>query len=329
MANVKEIQDRIKSVNDTMKITNAMYMISSNKLRKAKKSLEDTEPYFRAVNSMIGRVIRHLPEDMHDIYLEDNNLPEWTEKTVGYIVVTDDKGLAGAFNHNVLKMTERAMAKNKHNKLYVVGEVGRNYFMRKDVEVAEEFRYTAQNPTMGRARALSSYVIDDFLNHKIDELYIVYTEMKNSLVSETNMERLLPLARHNQEAIRQSEAIINDSTELNLREYFLMDPSPKAVLDNIVPNLVVGYIYGALVESYCSVQNSRMIAMDSANKNAKEMIHDLSMSYNRERQAMITQEITEVASGAKALRHAKEMLAKQRAAREEALRKEEEEGKRI
>ena len=272
MANTREIQSRMKSIQDTMKITNAMYMISSTKLRKAKKNLEETEPYFYTLQTMVSRIVRHLPEIDNKYFDERKDKPA-EEKTTGLVVVTADKGLAGAYNHNVLKMAEEQMQKAGQTgkyKLFVVGELGRQYFGHRGIEVAEQFQA-----------------------EQLDEVYIIYTNMVNSVTTEPQMMRLLPIIKE--------RFITKDGQDLSMyQEPLVMTPSPKAVLDNIVPDFVMGYVYGALVESFCSEQNARMMAMEAANKNASAMIHDLSIQYNRVRQAMITQEITEVIAGAKA-----------------------------
>ncbi|WP_022767053.1 ATP synthase F1 subunit gamma [Butyrivibrio sp. NC2007] len=301
MANIKEIRERIASVSDTKKITNAMYMISSTKLRKAKKMLSDTEPFFYATKDMIERVVNNLPEGTKNIFLElRDDIPE-SKKKRGYLVFTDDKGLAGAFNHNVIKLTEEALANKKgENKLFVIGEVGRYHFNSENVDIEEFFPFTSQNPTLHRARKISAEIMDYYYNRKIDEFYIIFTTIRGN-TCDARIERILPLDFLS--ALKRKKAPIRG----NMYEEFLMEPSPSAVLDNIVPNYVTGYIYGALVESFCSVQQSRMMAMDNANKNAEMMIVDLKKSYNRQRQAMITQEITEVVSGAKALKRSKEI----------------------
>ena len=301
MANIKEIRERIASVSDTKKITNAMYMISSTKLRKAKKMLSDTEPFFYATKDMIERVVNNLPEGTKNIFLElRDDIPE-SKKKRGYLVFTDDKGLAGAFNHNVIKLTEEALAnKEGENKLFVIGEVGRYHFNSENVDIEEFFPFTSQNPTLHRARKISAEIMDYYYNRKINEFYIIFTTIRGN-TCDARIERILPLDFLS--ALKRKKAPIRG----NMYEEFLMEPSPSAVLDNIVPNYVTGYIYGALVESFCSVQQSRMMAMDNANKNAEMMIVDLKKSYNRQRQAMITQEITEVVSGAKALKRSKEI----------------------
>ncbi|MCR4996375.1 MAG: ATP synthase F1 subunit gamma [Butyrivibrio sp.] len=298
MATIKEIRDRINSVNDTRKITNAMYLISSTKLRRAKKMLTDTEPFFFATQAMISRLVRHLPEGVDNIFLETRlEIPE-DERRRGYIIFTDDKGLAGSYNHNVIKLAEEKIAADKGEwKLFVIGEVGRFHFLSKGVDIEESFMFTSQNPTLHRARKIAAEILDYYYSRKLDEFYIIYTTVQGPKI-DTRFEKLLPL-----EIITdiKREKPVTDA----ILEEFLMEPSPSAILDNIVPNYVAGFIYGALVEAFCSVQSARMMAMDSANKNAETMIAELQRTYNRQRQAMITQEITEVVSGAKALKNAK------------------------
>lgn len=292
MANTREIQSRMKSIRDTMKITNAMYMISSTKLRKAKKNLEETEPYFFTLLSMIARILRHIPE-IENKYFDTREKKAPEERTRGLVVVTADKGLAGAYNHNVLKLAERQMKECGHYKLFVVGELGRQYFATRGIPVAEHFHYTAQNPTLHRARIISEMILEQFKAEELDEVYIIYTSMRNSINTETEMLQLLPMVKedYTKHEIQKSGIY---------QEELVLKPTPHAVLDNIIPDSVMGYVYGALVESFCSEQNSRMLAMEAANKNATAMIHDLSIEYNRVRQALITQEITEVVAGAKA-----------------------------
>ncbi len=301
MANIKEIRERINSVSDTKKITNAMYLISSTKLRKAKKMLSDTEPFFFATKAMIDRVVRNLPEDTNNIFLEGrDHIPE-EKKTKGYVVFTDDKGLAGAYNHNVVKMVDEKLSDEKGIiKLFVIGEVGRYHFSSNNMDIEEFFYFTSQNPTLHRARKIAAEILDYYYKRRIDEFYIVYTTIKGASC-ETRFEKLLPL-----DMITDLHRENIESGADRYRDEFLMEPNPSAILDNIVPNYVTAFIYGALVESFCSLQSSRMMAMDTANKNAEKMIADLLLSYNRKRQAMITQEITEVVSGAKALKKSKE-----------------------
>ena len=295
MANAREIQGRIKSINDTMKITNAMYMISSTKLQRAKKELAETEPFFFTMQSMIARTVRHMPEMEHRYLTHD---PVGSGKKRGFLVITADKGLAGAYNHNVLKLAEEELEHSKEWNLFVVGELGRQYFAGKKISVDEHFLYTAQHPTFDRARVITSRLLEKYDNGDLDEIDIIFTSMKNGMQSETRMERLLPLTQQSFAANMQQATGV-------LQEEFIFSPSPQAVLESVVPNYVTGYIFGALVESFCSEHNARMMAMEAANDSAKDMLHQLSIEYNRVRQAAITQEITEVVSGAKAQKRKK------------------------
>lgn len=293
MANIREIQSRMKSIQDTMKITNAMYMISSTKLRKTRKSLDETEQYFFTLQTLLARIMRHLP-DMENKYFDERPEKPESGRVAGIIVVTADKGLAGAYNHNILKMAQEEMERHQNSRLFVVGELGRQYFAARNIKVAEHFNYTAQNPSLHRARVISETVLEQFVSGELDEAYIIYTEMKNSITTEAKKLKLLPLVGEHIEDRSEQLGIVHYNDDITLV------PSPEAVIDNVVPDCIMGYVYGALVESFCSEQNSRMLAMEAANKNAQTMLHDLSIQYNRVRQAMITQEITEVIAGAKA-----------------------------
>lgn len=297
MANTREIQSRMKSIQDTMKITGAMYTISSSKLKKARKSLADTEPYFYSLQQMISRILRHLPE-LENPYFDTRPQIPPEERKIGYIVISADKGLAGAYNHNVFKLVEEQLKQPGKPVLFVVGVLGRQYFAKKGIDVEEQFHYTVQNPNMSRARIISETMLDYYLNGRLDEIHLIYTQMVNPMKMEAQMEQLLPLKR--------MSFSVPPSIPLDVpMEEITLKPSADAVINNIVPNYLSGFIYGALVESYSCEQNSRMMAMQTATDSARKMLSELSIAYNRARQAAITQEITEVISGAKAQKNKK------------------------
>lgn len=294
MANAREIQSRIKSVQDTMKITNAMYMISSSKMKKAKKVLEDTEPYFYNMQAAIARILRHIPDIQHPFFSVRHLVPQQERKT-GIIVVTGDKGMAGAYNHNITKLTDEFMEKTPgYHKLYVLGMVGRQYYEKKSADVDGSFRYTVQKPTMHRARLISEEIVRAFLDRELDEVHIIYTQMQNTAVMEPVDMQLLPLKKASFSPAQIPAGAPQEEIE--------MFPSADVVLDTMIPNYLTGVIYGCLVEAYASENNARMTAMQSSTDSAKKMLQDLSIQFNRARQAAITQEITEVISGAKAQR---------------------------
>lgn len=300
MAGAIEIKNRIKSIQDTMKITRAMYMISSNKLQKAKTSLQATEPFFYGIQMQISRLLRHIPEFEH-LYFDNRPSDRLeTVKRQGFLVVTADKGLAGAYNHNILKAAEELYAHSSQPTMYVIGQLGYHYFYSHNIPIEEEFHYTAQNPTMHRARTITDRLIEAYNEEKLDEIYMIYTRMANSMTEEVVVEKLLPLERKDFATDVPKEVLATMQ-----QEQFEYYPSPDKLLDRMVPNYITGFVYGALIESYSCEQNARMSAMKAATDNANDMLASLSIEYNRVRQASITQEITEVVGGAKALRRKK------------------------
>ena len=289
MASAKEIQDRMRSIKDTLKITNAMYMISSSKLKKSKKMLADTEPYFYTLQSEMSRILRHLP-DMNSIYFKTNaEIPERKRKA-GYIVITADKGLAGSYNHNILKLAEEELEKRDDYKLFVLGELGRHYFEQKGINIDKQFHFVVQDPSLSRARRIAEDLLKLYHENQLDELYIIYTTMVNAMQEEAQVAQLLPL--------KKTDFKIPVPIDIPL-EGLALKPSAEEVMDHIVPNYVVGFVYGALVEAFSCEQNARMMAMEGASNSAKQMLKELDIEYNRARQAAITQEITEVIAGAK------------------------------
>ncbi len=294
MANTREIKNRIESVQQTRKITNAMYLIASTKLRKAKSDLANTRPYFDAMRGEIKRIFRTAGDvDSPYFYPPDNNTP--LEGTYGCLVITADKGLAGAYNQNVIREAQRLLDQHPATRLYVVGEYGRRFYDQHHIPIQHSFLYTAQNPTLDRAREISSLLLDGFQKGKLKEIFVVYTDMQSSLLSEAKSTRLLPFHRTHFAPPAKEKAV---------QEPFEFYPSVGAVLNNMIPSYVSGFIYSALLDSFCSEQNARMTAMDAANRNAEELLSALKLQYNRVRQAAITQEITEISAGAAAQRGA-------------------------
>jgi F-type H+-transporting ATPase subunit gamma len=288
MASNKEILDRMNGIKDTLKITNAMYLISSSKLKKARKNWQSVTDYFQTIQATIGDILSRI-SDMEHVYLEPATGKTEKPHKRAYIVVTADKGLAGAYNLNVIKLAEQELQKHKDARLFVVGQIGRHYFEDKGIEIEDDFIYSSQDPSIQRARSITVDILDCFHAGKIDEVYIIFNKMKNAVQSETVMMELLPLAR---------EQFKTDNENVNSDVSFF--PDEKSVFDSLAPITMHGIIFSALTESYCAELNDRMTAMDGASKSAKEMLDDLALQYNRSRQYGITQEITEVSAGSKA-----------------------------
>ena len=287
-----------------MKITSAYYLISSTKLKSARKKLVATEPYFFALQSIISRMLRHMP-DIQNVYFEKNEdseddtvLAEYADKKKkrGYLVITGDKGLAGAYHHSIFNMVKAEEEKSDDPRCYyVVGELGRQFLRSKKAEISSEFLFTAQDPNIHRARQIALRLLEDYDNGEVNEIFVIYTKMISGMQTEVETVKLLPL---------EPKKLLAAPAGV-YQEEFVLWPSPEAVINNLIPDYLAGFIYGVLVEAYSSEQNARMMAMDAANKSAGDMLKELAIEYNRVRQAAITQEITEVVGGAKALKRKK------------------------
>ena len=297
MASTSEIRRRIGSVRQTQKITHAMYLISQAKLRKAKQELDNTRPYFQALQNEVGRVFNtdSTVESRYLMPLNDNEKP--LPGVAACLLITADKGLAGAYNQNAIRQAQQLLRQHEDASLYVVGEYGRRWFAQRGVPIEKSFLYTAQNPTLRRARQIAELLLERFDNGEINEVWVVYTDMKNGLEAVVRQAQLLPLHRE-----RFAAATAKTAGD----KVYEFVPSPGAVLNNAVRSCLTGYIYSALVDSFCSEQSARMTAMNAADQNAEELLKDLSVQYNRARQAAITQEITEVSAGERAQRSKKE-----------------------
>ena len=287
MASMKEIQTHIKSIQDTQKVTNAMYLIASAKMRKAKAELDQTKPYFEAIRDEIKRIFRTV-EDVESPYFYPSSWEHELPGAYGYLIITSDKGLAGAYNQNVIKETLRLLDNHHDNKLFVVGDYGRAYFTAHGFSIEQSFLYTAQNPTFDRAREISSTLLDLYQQGELSKIFVIYTDFRNGLNAQTTVTRLLPFHRH--EFFAGEKAV---------HAPFEFEPSVEKVLEAIMPSYIAGFLYSALVDSFCCEQNTRMTAMDTATRNAQDLLDELKAEYNHLRQSRITQEITEISSGTK------------------------------
>lgn len=299
MPSRKEIKNHIKSIRDTRKIANAMYLISSTKLRKAKAELDNTRPYFNALRTEIKRIFRTAPDIENRYFYPSQDSDKKLDGTYCCLVITADRGLAGSYSHNVLKSAVDMLASHPDTKLFVVGEYGRQYFIHRGIPIERSFLYPAQNPTMQRAREISSILLDKYDRGEFEKIYIIYTDMKNGQSQKPIETRLLPFHRSHFDMV---------TTEDGTPIHFEFVPSTSVVLDNVIQSYITGFIYSALVDSFCCEQNARMAAMSSAVENADKMLDRLSVEYNRMRQSLITQEITEVAAGARAQNNRREVF---------------------
>jgi len=295
MASTKEIKNRIRSVGDTQKITNAMYLISSTKMRKARSEAEDTKPYFDRLRAEIRRmfaVSRDLTSRYYDADVDETKQGGRN----GILVLTADKGLAGSYNQMVIKETLALMDRSDEYKLYIVGDYGWRFFRSRGSNVCENFQHSMNKPSLAMARDITRELLDEFDAGAFDRLYVCYTEYSGGMSAGSAMhDRLIPFDR-------DDFVPEGDETGKDASSVFEYEPDVKTVLERSVQSYLVGYVYSALVNSYSSEQSARMMAMDAADDNARDLLDRLSLEYNHLRQNAITQEITEISSGARSQR---------------------------
>jgi len=289
MASTRDIKRKIKSVSNTRQITKAMELVSTSKLRKAKSKLDITKPYFDTVLETIKSIINNEKS------LKHRYLAKREKKNVLYIIITADRGLCGGYNSNNLKEAVNQIKKNDSNaKLITVGKQAANFFKDSPHKIIKSFLHISEEPTFVDAKQIASIALKMHDEELIDEIKLVYTRMITSLNLIATTLTLLPV-----EINTDSD---KDVAKNDMRDLVSYEPSAEEVLDFIIPKYIESVIYGALIESSAAEQSARRIAMENASDNADEMIDELSLTYNKARQAAITQEITEIVGGAEALK---------------------------
>ena len=274
--NMKDIKLRIKSVQSTMQITKAMELVASSKLRRAKERVQNSRPYFNAMYDTITRISAQSRENT--VYGRHAAV-----KNSLFIVIAGDRGLAGGFNANVLKLA-CAQMEGKNVKVLTVGRKSQEFFGKRGYHSVGDYPGLAETLRIAETHEIVDQFLDMYRKQEIDEIFLCYTEFVSPLTQEARCIQLLPSDFKKAENEKRAAAT----------EY---DPSPEAVFESIIPEYLYGVLYGAIVESFASEQSARRMAMESASDNASEMIEDLNLSYNRARQAAITQEITEIVAG--------------------------------
>lgn len=286
MASMREIKRRKSSVQSTQQITKAMKLISTVKLQKARMRAENSKAYFECMYSTVTSMLAKAGNIEHP-YLKAGD-----SKKVGIVVVTSNRGLAGGYNSNVVKLiTESGIAK-EDVRLYLVGKKGAESLVRKGYEVALDCSDMIEEPTYADAQALSKRLLTDFANGEIGEIYVVYTFFKNTVTHIPTFKKLLPV---DTSVVAEENATENNNVLMNF------EPEEERAISLLVPKYMTSILYGAFVEAVASENGARMQAMDSATNNAEEIIEDLALKYNRARQGAITQELTEIIAGADAL----------------------------
>ena len=282
MASMRDIKRRKSSIQSTQQITKAMKLVSTVKLQRARQNAEDSADYFTCMYETVSSILKRTTGMQHP-YLNGG-----TSGKKAVIVMTSNRGLAGGYNSNIIRLVTEQFDK-EDTVIYAVGRNGRDALADKGYTIEADASESAEEPVYPDAMALSDRLLKDFAEGKVCEIYLAYTKFKNTVSHIPTMLKLLPVE------IKEEAAQESDHTLMN----FEMDE--ETALDLLIPKYVTSLIYGGLVESVASENGARMQAMDSATSNAEEMIGDLTLLYNRARQGSITQELTEIIAGAEAI----------------------------
>lgn len=298
MASVREIKRRIRSVKNIAQVTRAMQMVAASKMRRAQEQALASRPYA----AKAWEILTHLAaqrgnvEQLHPLLTQRDDV-----KNVAIIMITADKGLAGAYNGNVIRAVSRFMRENDRQDagLITVGRKGRDFMVRFGRKVVAEFTDLPPQPAVVDVSPIARLAIDSFLLGEYDEVYLAYTDFINTLTQEPTIRLLLPIRLGSVDSKVMSEYLGQEQT-MSTAEY-LYEPDPATLLDTILPRFTELQIYQAVLEALASEHSARMVAMRNATENAKELVSDLTLTYNKVRQDAITKEMLDIAGGAEAL----------------------------
>ena len=284
MASMRDIKRRKGSIQSTQQITKAMKLVSTVKLQRAKQRAEESKSYFDLMYETVTSVLARTTGLNHP-YLQGG---ESGKKAV--IAITSNRGLAGGYNSNIVKLVRDGGFSADDTAIYAIGKKGRDALARQGYQIAIDGSDVMEGPTYADAIAISKEVLQAFKDGEVGEIYLAYTRFKNTVVHEPRILKLLPVEVPNvQGETQEAKAVMN------------FEPNDEEALNQIIPKYMTSLIYGGLIEAVASENGARRQAMDSATNNATELIDSLSLSYNRARQAAITQEITEIVGGAAAI----------------------------
>jgi len=282
MANLKVIRDRIKSVKSIQKVTKAMKMVAAAKMRKSQERMENSRPYSNSLTEVIQHLLADVERDLFPL-LEEREI-----KRKAYVVVSADRGLAGAFNTNIIKIAQKEIDQfgKKNIDLFCIGKKSRDHFKKRQYNIIESHIDFWADMQFDTAMMIGRSIIDHFLSGKVDEIHVVYNYFVNVAQQEVKSEILLPLSYDEQKKTRSGR---------------LYEPSKEDLVRTMIPKHLNVQIWKYLLESYASEQAARMLSMENATTNAQDMIKNLTLEFNKARQAAITTEMLEIVGGAEAL----------------------------
>jgi len=292
MASAREMRLRIRSVKNISQVTRALEAVSASKVRKAVAAVLTTRPYA----TKAWQVLTHIAKQPGRVTLHPllTHRPE-VKRTLA-VIVTGDRGLAGAYNTNIIRFTAQKFDRYPNPVRYIaVGRKGRDLLYRRRKEVVAEFSNLPAAPSFADVSAIGRLVVDEFLSGEVDEVYLVYTDFHTMVHQETVVQRLLPLE------IESGEGRVKAYETKRLEAAYIYEPAEQEILDEIIPRFTALQVYQAILESLASEHAARMVAMRNATDNALELVSSLQMDYNKARQQMITNELLDIVGGAEAL----------------------------
>ena len=289
MASMREIKRRRTSIQSTQQITKAMKLVSTVKLQRARQRAENSKAYFTYMYKTITSMLAKAGNVDHP-YVKGSD-----SKNIGIVTVTSNRGLAGGYNANIVRMVMGSGFEKENVRLYTVGRKGAEGLERKGYRIVADYSDVIEEPTFADAKELGERLLADFANGEIGEIYVAYTEFKNTVSQVPKLMKLLPVDAEGMQADAEELSELDKLTPMNF------EPEEEEAIALLIPKYMTSILYGAFVEAVASENGARMQAMDSATNNAEEIISDLELKYNRARQGAITQELTEIIAGAEAI----------------------------
>lgn len=289
MASMRDIKRRKGSIQSTQQITKAMKLVSTVKLQRAKLNAEKSDDYFHCMYETVNSILQRTKN------LDHKYLKAGTSGKKAVIVITSNRGLAGGYNSNIVKLITRGELADEELAIYAVGKKGKEALQRQ-YEIKADYSDMIEEPVYADAMAISKEVLEAFANGEISEIYLAYTAFKNTVVHIPTLLKLLPVEVSGEEDVKGSE-----DAEIEGKALMNFEPEDEEALNLLIPKYITSLIYGGMIEAVASENGARMQAMDSATSNAEEMIDKLTLLYNRARQGSITQELTEIIAGANAI----------------------------
>ncbi len=288
MPNLKDIRRRIRSVKNTQQITKAMKLVSASKLRKAQQAILHARPFALHLRSLMNHLAARCNKDLHPL-LDDRE-----GNKIILLVITADKGLCGGFNGNIIRKTNKVIQENsgKDLALILAGKKGSDYYKLRPYKILHEYKDWTRWFDYLKAAEIGDLLSDLFVNKEADHIYMVYNEFKSVMQQEVIVERILPVVPEKIEAGEDGVVVVD----------YIYEPDEESILENLLKRYMTDQVYRAFLESAAGEHGARMTAMDSATRNAGDMINALSLTYNKARQAYITKELIEIVNGAEALK---------------------------